>query len=669
MINKLFSKRQGDGVPSTQFAATIVAMPDVDTSGPVPLADQPNPDTLAPDTLAPDSLASDSLAIHSPPSHGLAADRFAFDSSGGEGAMPDVVTDIGGLPSEVPDPADAPTLSHIGRYALKRQLGAGGLGAVFEAWDPLLSRAVAVKTLQFDVDPEARTSLDGLFLNEARAAAGLNHRYIVTIHDAGLSAHGVYIAMERLYGRDLHRALAEGWRPTVEQTMTLVRRVTEALAYAHARGVVHCDIKPANIFLQRREKPKVLDFGIARIVHGRKLPVLEGAVTGSPRYRAPEQLSGGAVDARTDLYALGVVMYELLTGHRAFEGDSLDDINQAVLDGKAVPVHERTPDVPHEVSAIVSRLMARAPADRYTCASELSADLRRWLVARQVQLAHQAQQAPLTNGSPGASPDHALPTSSMAALRGPLAAATNPPADAGARSTRWLLLAGALLAASALVLASWRPWHTPSARELSARELPARTTGGTPAAPATASPPLGEPVAGSATGSGGTDGAAALGADAGRPTHAPAVQPAALVDGNARPSPATSSATAAPALTKVAPSNVSADKAGTRSRGDANATRLRPVAGVDTRTRDTRVDEDTRAAAPAATGVVQLAVSPWGQVEVNGTAMGTTPPLARLTLPAGSHTITLRNADFAPHTVQVLVDADKPVTLRHRFGT
>ncbi|MCB1997847.1 MAG: serine/threonine protein kinase, partial [Rhodoferax sp.] len=161
-----------------------------------------------------------------------------------------------------PPPADAlstePTLQHIGRYALKRKLGEGGLGNVHEAWDPLLSRTVAVKTLQFDVDPPERLALDRLFLNEARAVAGLNHPHIVTVHDAGLSAHGVYIAMERLRGRDLRQAIAGGWRPRPGQAAYLVRRVADALAYAHARGVVHCDIKPANIFLTGKDKPTVL---------------------------------------------------------------------------------------------------------------------------------------------------------------------------------------------------------------------------------------------------------------------------------------------------------------------------------------------------------------------------------------------------------------------------
>ena len=184
----------------------------------------------------------------------------------------------------------SPTLSHIGRYALKGPLGQGGLGQVHEAWDPLLSRTVAVKTLQFDIDTTERVSLDGLFLNEARAAAGLNHPHIVTIHDAGLSPQGVYIAMERLHGRDLRQALAAGWQPTAAEAALLVRRVADALAYAHARGVVHCDIKPANIFLCRRDKPKVLDFGIARVAHSSALTLLDGLIAGSPHYLAPEQL-------------------------------------------------------------------------------------------------------------------------------------------------------------------------------------------------------------------------------------------------------------------------------------------------------------------------------------------------------------------------------------------
>src|SRR5579862_6896521 len=147
---------------------------------------------------------------------------------------------------------DSESIGHVGRYALKTVLGKGGLGTVYAAWDPLLSRTVALKTLHIDADPTARESLDALFLNEARAAAGLSHPHIVTVFDAGPSDTGVYIAMERLQGQDLRHLLLQGVRPGPIEAAQVVRRVADALAYAHRKGVVHCDVKPANIFMTGR---------------------------------------------------------------------------------------------------------------------------------------------------------------------------------------------------------------------------------------------------------------------------------------------------------------------------------------------------------------------------------------------------------------------------------
>lgn len=529
----------------------------------------------------------------------------------------------------------APTLSHIGRYAVKRRLGQGGLGTVYEAWDPLLSRTVAVKTLQFAVDTPARGSLDGLFLNEARLAAGLNHPCIVTIFDAGLTAPGVYIAMERLRGRDLREALAEGWRPDPATVALLVRRVAEALAYAHSRGVVHCDIKPANIFLTKRDKPKVLDFGIARAVHHGSaravLSALDGMIAGSPHYLAPELLENRPVDGRADVYSLGVVLYELLCGRKAFDGNSLSEITAAVMRGDPTPAHELRPGVPPELAAIAARAMARHAADRYPSAVEMALDLRRWL-DEQAQRDEPVSRPPTTaRAAPAYEP---LPPVRGSRLWVPLAYGGGIAAVAG---FVWLLMPGG-------------GGELPPAPPVSAAVAAAPVVAPPAPAPAEAASAAAE--------------AATLAASA-----AAAVEP-----GASSPEAVAAAAVAAPALAAVAaaaptaPNPPAAAPAPVPARPAAAAPRPAPP-----KPRPTPAPKETRSASPAAAavgnGVVQLAISPWGQVEVNGQPAGTTPPLTRLTLPAGSHTITVRNDGSAPFTTTVIVNTERPVTVRHRFAT
>lgn len=313
-----------------------------------------------------------------------------------------------------PHPALAgPTIGHVGRYALKQLIGEGGLGRVYTAWDPLLSRTLAIKTLHLGSEDEQRQALDGLILDEARASASLSHPNIVTVYDAGLSEMGVYIAMEHLPGSDLRQLMDDGWRPDPMRAAKVMRRVAEALSYAHGRGVIHCDIKPANIFMTDRRKPKVLDFGIARVAH-RGTSSLDGLVTGSPLYLAPEQLRGETPDVRTDVYAMGVVLYELLTGRKPFAGRNLDEIVQAVQKGDPVPARELCPGVPPDLSAIAARAMAVDPERRFANAREMAVALRAWQIrasapTRLTPVLDSSRQ-PSERGEPAPAGDSRVPT-------------------------------------------------------------------------------------------------------------------------------------------------------------------------------------------------------------------------------------------------------------------
>ena len=505
---------------------------------------------------------------------------------------------------------ESESIGHVGRYALKTILGKGGLGTVYAAWDPLLSRTVALKTLHIDADPASRESLDALFLNEARAAAGLSHPHIVTVFDAGPSETGVYIAMERLQGQDLRHLLLQGVRPGPIEAAQVVRRVADALAYAHRKGVVHCDVKPANIFMTGRMHPKVLDFGIARVAH-RDVPALDGVVAGSPYYLAPEQMDGRSVDRRSDVYSLGVVLYELLVGKKPFEGKSLEEITHAVKTAEVVPAHRVSPKVPLGLSVIAGRAMERDPDQRYPSARHLSMELRHWVDSAEARaLRNEAR------GTPVATPKSVR----IARVAVPLAVV------AVAGGLGWMKFGGTPEPVVAAV--------PPAASAVA----PARVAAPPPVAIASAAVAAEEAAA-----------ASAAAANASSPASA-------VVDAAAAPTAVAQDAASTPAQLAAAKSAervvVSKAEAARRRKSMALAT----------------VTEGAPTSAVLAEGVVQLAFSPWGQVEVDGRTMGTSPPLTRLTLSAGSHTITVRNADFPAYTTTFNVDGESPLTLRHRFG-
>ncbi len=304
-------------------------------------------------------------------------------------------------PGQIP-PADVapPQIGPAGRYRLDERLGSGGVGTVWSAYDSLLARQVAVKIISIHGTPDERATLSARVLEEARATARLSNPHIVTVHDAGVSADGAYIAMELLRGKDLAELLRGGWRPGADQAALIVRRVADALGYAHSKGVVHRDVKPANIFMVGRTRPMVLDFGLARLVHHD----VDDAAFGSPYYAAPEQYDGRECDARSDVYSLGVVLYELLTGLRPYNGSSLDEIRSAVRQGGAPRPSQQVPGLPVALDAVVMQAIEVDPAARPRSAGALARELRTWLATQTAPGGMSPAPAPSPATSPAPRP-------------------------------------------------------------------------------------------------------------------------------------------------------------------------------------------------------------------------------------------------------------------------
>ncbi|HTG46623.1 MAG TPA: Stk1 family PASTA domain-containing Ser/Thr kinase [Actinomycetota bacterium] len=268
------------------------------------------------------------------------------------------------------------------RYRVEARIGAGGMAEVFRGFDPVLGRTVAIKVLlpQFARD----AGFVARFRREAQAAARLNIPSIVGVYDTGADGDTQYIVMEFVEGRTLADFLASGRRPTPIQSVELTQKIAAALGAAHEQGIVHRDIKPANVMVTRDGQVKVMDFGIARIRTDITAPQTS-SVIGTPTYLSPEQAQGQAVDARSDLYSLGCVLYELLAGTPPFTGDTPVAIAYKQVNETPLPPSQHNADVPPRLDAVVMKCLAKNPANRYQTAAELSADLERVKQGQEVE--------------------------------------------------------------------------------------------------------------------------------------------------------------------------------------------------------------------------------------------------------------------------------------------
>ncbi len=268
-------------------------------------------------------------------------------------------------------------MEKIGKYEIIDLLGKGAMGIVYKALDPDIGREVAIKTIRFDLisDDEEKDELMLRFIREARAAGKLVHPNIITIHDVGKEKDMTYIVMQCIEGPSLQNLITSKKKLSAQEIIKLMIQLCDALNFAHESGIVHRDIKPANILLDNSGKPHICDFGVAHVEMSTITQT--GATIGTPSYMSPEQVMGKKIDKRSDIFSIGAILYELLTGRRPFEGESITTVIYKIVNEEAQPLTQFKKELPSEFEQIIRKALAKDPDDRYGSCAELAADLKK----------------------------------------------------------------------------------------------------------------------------------------------------------------------------------------------------------------------------------------------------------------------------------------------------
>ncbi|PYQ29679.1 MAG: hypothetical protein DMF57_16520, partial [Acidobacteria bacterium] len=326
----------------------------------------------------------------------------------------------------------------LGRYEIVRELGKGAMGIVYLAKDPLIGRLVALKTIRpaAHSDDDETKEFRQRFIREAQAAGILNHPSIVTVHDIGQDDTGTsFIAMEYVEGQNLKEILAQGRALTYDQIGDIIAQVADALDFAHSKGIVHRDVKPANIILLDGGRAKITDFGIAKIASSVANLTSTGQFLGTPNYMAPEQIKGAPVDGRTDIFSLGICLYECLTRRKPFGGDSLTSISYKIVHEPFPPLHEINPQIPDGYEDIMSFALAKDPARRYQRGRDFALALRAVVRGERPAPQHEAllEEQTITTKNPDRVATMEMP---FPEASGRVAEARSPAAPRSARGVR-----------------------------------------------------------------------------------------------------------------------------------------------------------------------------------------------------------------------------------------
>src|SRR6266481_3362924 len=272
-----------------------------------------------------------------------------------------------------------PTVTKAGRYEIVGELGRGAMGVVYKAVDPVIGRTVAVKTIRLSEEGTglSRPELLTRFQTEARAAGLLTHPNIVVVFDAGEEDGLYYITMELVEGKSLQALLDDGHGFPLPRTLRIMDQTCSALQFAHERNVIHRDIKPANLMLTADDTVKVTDFGTAKILQFGTIQQT-AHVMGTPSYMSPEQVKGRAVDGRSDIFSLGVLLYEMVTGEKPFPGQNITTVIYKIVNEEPVPPRQIDPSIHPGINAVVMKALAKEPEARYQSCREMLEDLRNY---------------------------------------------------------------------------------------------------------------------------------------------------------------------------------------------------------------------------------------------------------------------------------------------------
>lgn len=505
----------------------------------------------------------------------------------------------------------------IGRYEIVSELGQGAMGVVYKAIDPLIERTVAIKTIKLDLSQEEQAHFEERFYREAKSAGRLNHPNIVTIYDVGKADDIAYMAMEFLEGQSLRAILDAHTAVPIDVIAETAAEVAAGLAYAHDHGVIHRDIKPANVMIVRNGLVKITDFGIALMPSASRTMV--GKVFGSPKYMSPEQVVGQAVDGRSDIFSLGVVLYEMLTGESPFDGDNISTIMYRILNENPPQPKSLNPRVPSAFNYIAAKALAKHPDDRYQSAKDMGNDLRNYrnLVIPEADLANSPGRTLERRARPR--PAMGDETRFLNQITGGLVGTkTQPPpksvkpepelSEAQGSKTSIKLLGGAIVAVAVAFAVTVIMGRTD--RAVDTPQPPTQLAAAQPK-PAPAAAPPAEPTTATAATLSASPQEQAPESSGSKPQSGSGIRPP----------------------ERTVPRNTSERQ----SRETAKVAKAQP--------------NDTKPVAPAAElATLKLAVTPWGEIYVDGERAGVSPPMMELQLAAGKHRIEIRNLNLKPYS-------------------